>query len=107
MVKHSSLWASVALLTVLDAVLCIQILAFIRYGDNIRSGSARMWVATKIVLIALASIPVTLCAVRSHFSACREMSPQALFLARLPLTCLGGLLLTYLVALQLIRYLYA
>jgi len=58
-------------------------------------------------LIALASIPVALWAVRSYFMARREMNPLALFLARLPLICLGGLLLTYFVVLQLIRHLYA
>jgi len=107
MVKHLSLWAGVALMAFLDAVLWIQILDFIRYSDYMRRGSARMWVATKIGLIALASIPVVLWAVRSYFLARREMSPPALFLARLPLVCLGGLLLTYFVVLQLIRSLYA
>src|SRR3989442_13417514 len=107
MVKHLSLWTGVALMAILDALLCIQILAFIDYSQNARSGSARMWVITKIHLIALASIPIALSAVRSYFAARRDISPPALFLARLPLICLGGLLLTYFVALQFIRYLYA
>ena len=106
-VKHLSLWSGAALLAILDAVLCIQIVTFIGYSDIARSGSTRMWVATKIGWIAVASVPVALWALRSSFVACREMNPRMRFVARLPLICLVALLLNYFVVLKIIRCLYA
>ena len=106
-IKHLPLWSVAALLAALDAVLCIQIIQFIYYTQNARSGSGRMWAETKIGLIALASIPLAFWAVRSYFATRRDMSPPARFLARMPLICLGGLLLAYFVVLPLLSYLYA
>jgi hypothetical protein len=100
--KHWTLWLSAALLALLDGILCAQIITFIGYSANERSGSARMWVATKIGWIALASIPFALWTVRSHIAIRREMNPPALFVARFPLLCLAALLTTYYVVLPLL-----
>ena len=106
-IKHLPLWSGAALVAVIDAVLCIQIVQLIGYSQNARSGSGRMWAETKIGLIALASISVAFWAVRSYLGARLEMGPPARSLARMPLICLGGLLLAYFVVLPLLSYLYA
>src|SRR6185436_11764491 len=94
-VKQSPVCLAAALVAVLDGVLCMYIVEFFGYSQHARSGSGRMWVETKIGLIALAAIPIVLWLVRSYFAARREMSPPARFLARLPLICLVAFIVTY------------
>jgi hypothetical protein len=100
-----SLCFGATLVAILDVVLCIQILAFIGYSRG-GAGSARMWIATKIVLTSIMAVAFTMWAFRSYFAARQELEARWLFMARLPLVCLLALLVSYFVVLKFVDYLY-
>ena|SRR5438093_1082652 len=102
-VRQLSLWSGVALIAAFDAVLWLQMVAFIGYFNNAGSRSAGIW----IVCISLASVPVLIWALRSYLAARRELSPRVLFVARLPLICFVGLVLWWFVVMPFILHFYA